>query len=155
MNEELLQVGHIDAMYDTAQIVHNSVLLLQHIWVLLKNTSGKPFYTSDSPVTMRGHLGYIGIAEEGIEIAFPLNPNYMLVLLDRKYHRQALPFDNRLKEIDPAIVTYYHYHQATYCQRYVYSPDDDFADARAACEMFPHTRDARMARVSVRSPLLE
>lgn len=153
--EEALRVGHVDAIFDPLPMLRSSLVLHQHIWVLQKAVGNKPLYTSDHPVAMRGHLGFVGISEPGIEIAFPLNPKYVLVLLERTHHHYARPFENQLVEISDEIVTYYNFNQTATCFRQVYSHADDFSDAKSMCEMFPHIQDVHMPRAEVRSPELE
>ena len=154
-SEDALRVGHIDAVFDPLQMIRSSLILHQHIWVLMKATGDKPLYTSDHPVAMRGHRGFIGISKPGIEIAFPLNTRYVLVLLERGHHHYARPFENQLKEISDDIVTYYNYNQTATCYRQVYSFTNDFSDAKSMCEMFPHIQEIHMPRAAVTSPALE
>jgi hypothetical protein len=63
-------------------------------WLLLKNPTATPFYTSDNPVTFQnlndfGRYGNIGLAVPGIEIYLPLGSRLCLSMICRSREEQA------------------------------------------------------------------
>jgi hypothetical protein len=86
-----------------------ATVLSRHIWVVGISKPGQSFYTSDNPVvrasnaTYTGPLGMNGLASPGIQIAFPLTPKYVLLLLERSFFSrtfgehdlQAIPFTDQ------------------------------------------------------------
>lgn len=59
---------------------------LNKTWLLYKNETDTPFYTSDNPVTLYnqndyGLLGNLGLGVKGVEIYIPLSPNLLLSIV--------------------------------------------------------------------------
>lgn len=89
-------------------------------WLLLKNPTPTPFYTSDNPVTFQnlddfGPYGNIGLAVPGIEIYLPLGSRLCLSMICRTREeqvrdvlRQAEPFPRTLPQMDRALASRAH-----------------------------------------------
>jgi hypothetical protein len=59
-------------------------------WMLLRNDTAQPFFTSDNPVAMQNHQlrderGSLGLGVRGIEINLPLSPHLVLCMLCPSY----------------------------------------------------------------------
>lgn len=59
-------------------------------WMLLRNDTAQPFFTSDNPVALqnhqrRGERGSLGLGVRGIEINLPLSPRLVLCMLCPSY----------------------------------------------------------------------
>lgn len=57
-----------------------SKILESYKWIIYRNFTDMPYYISDNPVTQYGQLGNFGLKEKGVEIRFPLNPKYELII---------------------------------------------------------------------------
>lgn len=107
-------------------------LLTDHIWMIYKNETDQSFYTSDNPLVKYGHIkdnlksneGYIS---PGIEIAFPLNPVYILILCDREYFYNYEHLDNSISPINSlSNIKFYNSLQINSCYRQIYSQENKF-----------------------------
>ena len=59
-----------------------SEILESYKWIVYRNFTNMPYYTSDSPVVEFGQLGNSGLKEKGVEIRFPLNSKYELIIYE-------------------------------------------------------------------------
>ncbi len=120
------------------RLIPMAEVLSGHIWIVgVLQHDG--FYTSDNPVVQRAHLNhpstYVpGIDTPGIEIAFPVTPRVILILLERKHHRRLLHRDGRAIEFSPGSENYYNELQVLQSTRQVYFSRDDFAVAQETCK---------------------
>ena len=111
-------------------------ILNRHIWIIVKNESAKPFYTSDHPFVKQARvkhpvLSMEGIASLGIEIAFPIHPKYCLLLAERTYFADLAADDGKtMITTDVDNVTYYNSFQVMQSYRQVYCSQDDFGLAK-------------------------
>ncbi len=83
LNDELLM--------DFASAIANN------IWIFLVSENGD-FYTSDFPIVVHPHVKnspstYMGLAQYGGELTYPLSPSLMLVVFDRAYFKEKKEFD--------------------------------------------------------------
>ncbi|MET0399584.1 MAG: DUF4238 domain-containing protein [Longimicrobiaceae bacterium] len=95
---EGLEMTEDDAAAMSVQMALDAHEFAPHIydkaWLLLKNPTATPFYTSDNPVTFQnlddfGPYGNIGLAVPGIEIYLPLGSRLCLSMLCRTREEQA------------------------------------------------------------------
>lgn len=153
--DELPDLSHLNEYQpESAGVLHGILLtdpnlvytisqdLLNHIWIVGKNDTGMPLFTSDNPVIRAAHkpvplIGSGGLAAEGIEIQIPLTPEYVLILYDRKHFRDNAGNDGRVITMDVADVAYCNTLQVSDCYRFVYSSDDAFKLARDVCNSHP------------------
>ena len=67
-----------------------------HIWILLKNKTHQPFFTSDNPIGTTEHIhnpymAMSGISSEGVEVYFPISPDLMLLMFEKTHHNRNAP----------------------------------------------------------------
>ena len=117
-------------------------ILCSHIWVVGKNTTEKPLYTSDNPVVWDTHKEYppnrgFGLASEGIEVVFPLTPKYVIALLERKFFQEYKELDCKCIDLDSEGIKYYNGFQVFHSYRQIYCPTNDFNQAEDICNQYP------------------
>lgn len=111
-------------------------------WILLVNNTSKKFYTSDNPIGTIAHVDHkymsmSGIESKGVEVFFPLSPKYMLIMLDGKYHVNALKFERKCYIADDNDVEYYNRYSVLNSYRCVFSIDDNFSTINKMLEINP------------------
>lgn len=126
--------------------IHNALQLamsfLKHKWCLCVNQTEIPFITSDNPIATMPHVknGPIsmgGIGSEGVEIAFPIAPNALLVMVDSEYY--DLPIhDLAFVPIDVEGVEYYNAMQVERAERCLFSSSQGFGVVDRVLEKYPH-----------------
>lgn len=129
-----------------------SEILCEHIWIIFKNESPHSFYTSDHPLVKFGHIkdemkSNEGYGSPGIEIAFPINPNYILVMLDREYFNKFSLQENMVTKITSTDhVKYFNSLQVVSCYRQVFSESNNFKIIEEIQEKFPSAFDLNRKR---------
>jgi len=151
---EFVPLQHAMTMFNPDMLNSMTQILASHIWFIGVNGTPKPFYTSDHPVVKRGHYedplqSYGGIASPGIEIAFPITPNYVLVLCERQAFQMYEKRENKCVILNKDNVAYYNSLQVAQSYRQIYSPKDDFTAARQMCKKFPEIREQDRPRIQV------
>lgn len=107
-------------------------ILENHIWILIENNTNQPFFTSDNPIAKianikNEHISYDGYASEGVEIIFPLNSKYLLVLFEREYFKYLEKIENsKLTITDIENVNFYNSLEIIRSYRQVFSNNDGF-----------------------------
>jgi len=106
--------------------------LENHIWILIENNTTMPFFTSDNPIAKIAnikdeYISYDGYASKGIEIIFPLNSKYLLVLYEREYFKNIEAIENS-KFVITDIKNVYYYNSLEFIRSYrqVFSCDNCF-----------------------------
>lgn len=152
-NKDFVKLQHSAMLMDAEHIFGIAEALLNHIWVMRVNKTSTPFYTSDNPIIRIPHkydkfISHSGLSSEGIEIAFPISPNLIVVLFEKQwfaqYHKD-LTFEAITNESE---VDYYNCGQVVHSYRCVYSQKDNFKLAKELCEQNPQIREVGN-RVSV------
>ena len=98
-----------------------------HIWIIFENNTNIPFLTSDNPIITIPHKednirSYRGLNSEGVQIAFPLSPKYILILAERKAYKEFIAIENQIKKLNATLfIEYYNSHIEYYALRQVYS----------------------------------
>jgi hypothetical protein len=134
---------HISSMLQHKSIRTYQAIFASHIWWFLRAAGHGAFYTSDHPLARRPHIkgGWIshaGIASPGIEIAFPLAQDVLLVMFERSYFLPLATVDGRADDITcPENVLYYNSMQVQSSLRWLYSANNDFTHAKLVCEAEP------------------
>jgi len=147
-------------LFQTAQLFNPEMLrmltsaLLDHIWFLGHSCTGRALYTSDHPFVRRAHyqqphMGTLGLASPGIELACPLSSSYVLVLSDRVAFREYEDRDNKVLDLEADNVTYYNSLQVLQSYRQVYCSANAFELALQICRERPYVRDPDKIRVVV------
>lgn len=128
MARDLQHRSLIDA--DRIQTMAN--VLFRHIWLIQKAPRGETLFVSDHPFVKRPYIvdplrGTDGIGCKGIEIMFPLSPQYILTLYERTHFSWMLPADGTLWQMRcPENVTYFNQFQVHQSNRFVFSNDNNF-----------------------------
>lgn len=84
-------------------------------WLLFETPPGSHFFISDNPITLQNHLdfgfyGNLGLGLKGIEIYFPISPNYCLAFYCPSHYDTVLDAYNKysiLRENIPDINTFF------------------------------------------------
>lgn len=89
------------------------------------------FYTSDFPIVVSPHVqnvqsNYMGLAQYGGEVTFPLSPNLLLSIYDRAYFSDIRMFDCCFMEATEKEVRRQNYLRYMYANRHVFSYRNDF-----------------------------
>ncbi len=154
MQEVTLPAVHAEQMFDASMLQIMADSLLWHYWVVGKNDTDQPFYTSDHPVVRRAHCQnderkMLGARDPGIEYAFPLDSSHILLILERTHFAEWKQYNNKCRPLTLEQVQDYNGLQVMRsCQR-VYCAKDDFSVARQLCAAHPEIRDPNRPRVKV------
>lgn len=139
-----------DLRDNLATIIHD------HYWVILKNETAMPFYTSDHPLVKRGHvkhpiLSMQGFSSLGVEIALPLNPEFILVIAEKTEFPQLKKHNGKLKTINKEEnVVYYNRLQVKHSYRQIFSKNQDFDLAISMIEETPSLRETDFKRIETK-----
>lgn len=152
-NEERAAMEHMGLMFSPLR-TQLADLLLAHIWIIGRNTTATPLYTSDNPIVKQGHvsdtLGVLqGWNSPGIEIAFPLNPTFVLRLYAHQKFGDLEPFDGRQQDLTPQEVEALNTLQVVQCWRQIYCRDASFQLAERLCQQHPELTDPNRPRIQV------
>lgn len=153
LKKELENQFHAATLLDQEFVMTISTVLKKHIWIILKNTTGKVLYTSDNPVARHGHIkhpvrSFSGLGSRGIEIAFPLSPEYLLSLAEAKVFGDIKKKDGKMWTLtDKENVTFYNSLQVLQSYRYLFASEPDFDLAESMCDKNPNLRNPNKARV--------
>lgn len=143
---------HNEMLIDIDSLLELAITFLKHKWCLCINQTHKPIITSDNPVATMAHVknGPIamgGIGSEGVEIAFPIAPNAILVMMDDEYH--SLPIhDLAFVPMNEDSVEYYNAMQVVRAERCLFSPEQDFGIVDRVLEKYPHLLETPSLSVS-------
>jgi hypothetical protein len=149
---------HAVTILDPEMFIPISATLRDHLWIILKNTTGKVFYTSDNPLVRHGNIkhpvrSFSGLGSKGIEIAFPLSPEYLLLLAEAEVFAALKKKDGKAWAVtDKENVTFYNSLQVLQSYRYIFAPEPDFDLADSMCNDNPNLRDVNKARVETVQP---
>lgn len=128
-------------------------ILNSHIWQIGINSTSQPLYTSDAPIVKYGHLSHliagVGFASPGVEIAYPLSPEYILIMYERTFFQDRVVLDGRSFTLTEDNVLYYNSLQVQHSRRQLYCSEDMFALATEMCEKYPKLRDPNRSTVQV------
>ena len=152
--------------------------LLKKTLVLYRSDGSLPFWIGDSPVSLQntinpgdGLRSNVGLGVPGIEVYLPISSELVLAhmcssiavvsaALDEEarrmgfIHAQARPYLQALQSGSPIVISKKDVQdqnalQLAYAERFVYSPIDNFEDARKILEETPKLRTGpRTGRVS-------
>lgn len=154
VNKDWLPIFQASFMFNPEVLDTFTQALLNHIWFVGTNTTDDPFFTSDHPIVKRAHItdhlrSYSGIASEGIEIAFPLSPEFILILCERTAFMEYEKFENRMIPLNADNVTYYNSLQVVQSYRQVFSLKDNFNLAHEMYETHPNAFTPNRTRIVV------
>lgn len=108
-----------------------SEILLQMKWILLKNETQYPFWTSDNPVCRYNPLktkffGNAGLQNEGIQMLVPISPWLAIIVCDPfGYAKSQSEY-----ETNPSTVEFMNSNQVVNSRQYIFSISDNFELAK-------------------------
>ena len=140
-NQKMAPVDQARSMFGSGMFRINDILC-SHIWVVGKNTTENPLYTSDNPVIWDTHKEYppnrgFGLASGGIEVVFPLTPEYVIILLERTFFQEYEERDCKCIDLNSEDIKYYNGFQVFHSYRQIYCPSSDFNLAEDICNQYP------------------
>jgi len=119
-------------------------------WVLIRNATSKPFWTSDNPIfrynpRQSDPAGNLGLMSTGIQLYVPIAPQLAVVICDPVEYAGVDP------EIfaEPANVDFNNSGQVLGSRRYIFSIDDDFSLAQKMIDENPDLSKPDRQRVIV------
>ncbi len=144
--------AHATILLNIPLVEELAAVLLKHIWIVVENKTENSYYTSDHPVVVVPHGGTpvrpkSGLASTGIQVIYPLTPQYSLSLLERDFWMVFAPSDRRVhrKQIAKANVEFDNSVQVVQSTRFVYSQDGDFALVKDMCRENPELGNPQRA----------
>lgn len=150
LRDEVIPLKHAEHLMDNEEIIEFANILNNHIWIIGVNRTSQPFYTSDFPVVKYSHLGgSAGYASQGVEIAFPITSNLILIMYERTHVKLMEIFENRFIIMDRDEVVFYNSKQVFQSYRQVYCLEDKFELAERICNEHPDIRDEKRERFFV------
>ncbi|MBP0010559.1 DUF4238 domain-containing protein [Roseofilum sp. Belize Diploria] len=123
-----------------------SKILQRHKWSLGINQTDIPFYISDNPVARSPYSA--GYGSEGVEILFPLNPKFILILRDKK-HPKATEHDGKIVTLSTSEILAYNAAQVYCSERFVYCQKNEFELAKQICIENPEICSDAKDRVKI------
>ena len=89
------------------------------------------FYTSDFPIVVEPHVKnalpmYMGLAQYGGELTFPLSPTLMIVVFDRVYFKEKEEYDCTFSIATDKEIRRQNMLRYFYAKRHVFSAKKDF-----------------------------
>jgi hypothetical protein len=138
---EFIPVYHASFMLESG-IKTIGRAFFNHTWVVGVNRTQHPLYTSDQPVVRFAHLDHPrlsneGFASPGIEVAFPLDSDHLLIMRDPRAPGGERANDGSAEDLDDGRVSFYNRLQVEQSRRQVYCRDDSFALASEMCAADP------------------
>jgi len=148
-SEETIKQMHIASILS---MIRNGMKIIPFMkWILIKNKTSMPFWTSDNPVTLYNPLnfspfGNLGLKNRGIQLYFPLSPNLTLLICDPENYRLLPSF---IYADDKENIIFQNSLQVFWSTRHIFSIDDDFSLAYKVLQKCPEYKDFNRKRISV------
>lgn len=134
-----------------------------HTWLIGVNKTRQPLYTSDQPVVRFAHindphLSNEGFGSPGIEVAFPLDSEHLLIMLDGRAPGGDRANDGSVKALTDEQVDFYNRMQVEQSRRQIYCRVGAFDLASGMCDADPELtalsgHKATMETVTTGDPL--
>lgn len=105
--------------------------IASNIWMFLVSKNSD-FYTSDFPIVVEPHVKnarpmYMGLAQYGGELTYPLSPSLMLVVFDKVYFKEKEEYDCTFSIADDKEIRHQNMLRYFYAKRHVFSSKKDFS----------------------------
>lgn len=105
--------------------------IANNIWMFLVSKNGD-FYTSDFPIVVEPHVKnvrpmYMGLAQYGGELTYPLSPDLMLVVFDREYFKEKEEYDCTFSIAVDKEIRRQNMLRYFYAKRHVFRSKKDFS----------------------------
>lgn len=125
--------------------------LIDHTWLIGENVTTDHFYTSDNPIVKRTHLPHphygVGYGSLGVQIAYPLNSKYMLMMYEKIAFHHVRHLDLSTIPLKPENVMYYNSLQVFQSYRHVFYPYGEFLLAADIANAHPRVSVPERERV--------
>lgn len=122
---------HADLTYlNTDMLMEFADVIASNIWIFQVSRNAD-FYTSDFPIVVIPHVGkarpiYMGLAQYGGELTYPLLPNLLLTIFDRNYFSSLGDKDTVFVEATDKEVHRQNMLRYFYAKRHVFSLHNDY-----------------------------
>ena len=131
-DQEMVSLIQTSIMFDSKVREEYLEVFMEYIWIFGRNVSNTPFFTSDHPVSKIPHkrdpiMSYSGFASFGIEIAFPLSPQIILILCDRRAFKDLEKFEEKIIFLEKENIIYYNQFQVTQSFQNIFCSNNDFS----------------------------
>jgi len=157
-----IQVYHARYMLE-AGIKTIGKAFVSHTWIIGVNKTQQPLYTSDQPVVRFAHIDDAnfsneGFASPGIEVAFPLDSEHLLIMRDWRAPDGSRTYDGSIADLSEDNVDFYNRMQVEQSRRQIYCRDDAFDLVSQMCAVDPELtaptgRKATMELIPTEDPL--
>ncbi len=138
VNEQDISIRHASLLFSPSLQQRITDTLLHHIWAIGINTTAQPLFTSDTPVVKQGQPGGgNGFGSPGIEVAFPLTHEDVLILFDRGVYRQLEFLENTHLTLVAENIIHYNSLQIMQSYRHVCCSERKFDLAVQICNEHP------------------
>jgi hypothetical protein len=146
--DESVKMMHLQTINETPEYVE---ILLDMKWVLLKNKTDSPYWTSDNPVTLYNPMnlspyGNLGLVCRGIQLFFPLNSTVSICLCDPT----SYVFPQRYEVKDIQNIIFQNHLQVKYSTRHIITTEGDFSLADKMIKNNPELGDINRKRISLK-----
>lgn len=135
--DDLPRVQSAALLVEHVLVAHTAPALARHYWVVWKNATGQPFYTSGHPIACLAHGRPAGATSPGVVVVYPLSPVYLLAMYDRPYFTVLAGHDGRGAALDRAGVDLFNERQVLGGGRWVFCNEDRFEQAAEVCRRHP------------------
>ena len=113
-----------DFLMEFADTIANNIFVF---WV----SKEKDFYTSDFPIVVSPHVQnvrpmFMGLAQYGGELTFPLSPEIALSIFDRAYFQDKISMDGSFIVASDKEIRRFNYLRYMYATKHVFSFNNDF-----------------------------
>jgi Protein of unknown function (DUF4238) len=148
------QALHAETTFDYDRLMKIAEKFWNLIWVIGRNRTDHPFYTSDEPVARRQNpvvnCTLLPVPPGvGIEYAFPLNSELVLTMFDRRMFRMVEQFERKTVDFGIEEVERYNTMQVMKSTQYVFCAKRDFELAERLCKAQPEICDPNRERAHV------
>lgn len=151
LDEKSLPIYQAIQMFKSSKNI--SEIIRTYIWAIGINKTDQPLFTSDNPVVRQAHLGANGFACSGIEIAFPLSPQIIIIIFENTHFSQLSSVDNKLLLLPLEAVNYYNELQVYNSRRQIYCNEDKFNLVKDICKAHPDVCSENKSRIDIISGL--
>lgn len=146
VNKDYIKLQHAGMIMDEEFVLEIADSLFNHIWVMYVNKTNRHFYTSDDPVVTIPHkkseyISYGGFSSEGVEIIFPVSPDLLIAMYDKKWYSNCFNDRSFIILNDKEDIDYYNRAQVIHSFRCIFSQEDDFKIADDTCKKYPEICD--------------
>lgn len=122
---------HADLSYlNTDMLMSFADAIANNIWIF-QVSKNADFYTSDFPIVVEPHVKearpmYMGLAQYGGELTYPISPSLLLTVFDRKYFASRGDDDGLFVAVEDKEVRRQNMIRYFYAKRHVFSYHEDF-----------------------------